>query len=235
MTRNRIAATAASLVSMALPLALGNVASAQEVEAEPTPEVEVEAETEMPETRVNIGPFSGLAINIGGGVVDFTDDQIRDFSSVGGTWEARGVLGSRSMWAVEAAYVGSANGLDALGLDEDAVLIGTGFEALGRVNFQQVPVITPYAAVGINWTHYSVSQADFNTSALSSSDSIWGIPIAVGVNYHFEGALEGLVLDLRGMLRPTFDNELVDPVAIPDDEAARLDTWSATARLGWEF
>lgn len=235
MTRNRIAAVAACVASGALPMTVGGVAWAQDASAEAQPAPEVEAEAEVPKDHVEIGPFVGLAVNIGGGIVDFTDDQVRDFSSLGGTWEARGILGSRSMWAVEAAYVGSAQNIDALGLDEDAVLMGTGLQALARFNFVQVPVVTPYAAIGFDWTHYAVSKADFNTSALSSSDDVFGIPIAVGALYHFEGTLEGLVFDIRASLRPTFDSDLIDPLSIPEDESARLDVWSATARLGWEF
>src|SRR5690606_34402597 len=64
-------------------------------------------------------PF-GMSATGGGGVTGFTDEEARDFSEVGGGWDARFVLGTRTPVAGEVAYLGSSRSVSALGLDDSA-------------------------------------------------------------------------------------------------------------------
>jgi outer membrane protein OmpA-like peptidoglycan-associated protein len=178
----------------------------------------------------------GMAATVGGGVVDFLDGEARDLGDMGGAWEARLTVGTRLPVAIEAAYVGSVHNIDALGLDTSAVLLGTAVETDLRVNFTTW-MLQPYVFGGIGYTRYNVSNEDFNTSSVNDQEEMGHIPVGAGLGYQFGG----LLVDLRGTLRPAFQDDLVDEPATEDDPlddsdtATDLDTWSVAARLGWEF
>jgi peptidoglycan-associated lipoprotein len=178
----------------------------------------------------------GMALTVGGGVVDFLDDDARALGDMGGAWEARLTLGTRSPLAIEAAYVGSAHNIDALGLDGNAVLLGTAVETDLRVNFTTGPV-QPYVFGGLGYTRYDVTNEDFNTSSVNDEEQMGHIPVGAGIGTQWGGFL----LDLRGTVRPAFEDDLVDEPALEDDPldetdtATDLDTWSVAARMGWEF
>ena len=67
-------------------------------------------------------------------------------------------FGSRSPIAIEAAYVGSAQGINALGLDTDALLVGQGAEGNLRLNLTTRRV-QPYLFGGIGWTRYNLERS----------------------------------------------------------------------------
>jgi hypothetical protein len=165
----------------------------------------------------------GMSFFVGGGVMDFTDSDTRDFTDLAGTWEARLGVGTRSIIGLEAAYIGAAQGVEALGLDDSAVLTSHGAEANFRLNFSRGG-LQPYALAGAGWRHYSVTNDDFNTSDVNDSDDVFEIPLGVGITYH----LDPVLLDLRGVFRPAFGSDLVG-----DDE--ELHNWSARMNVGWEF
>lgn len=195
---------------------------------------EYEAETEPMQTAVFVSSREdepdhlmtpmGTSLSIGGGVAGFTDTEARRFSGVGGSWDARLAVGTRTLLAGELAYIGTANDIDALGLDNEAILVSNGAEAAARLNFLQGPV-QPYALAGIGWRHYSLENADFNTSDVLESDDVGHVPLGAGVSFRFEG----LVLDARGVFRPSFDSDMMGP------GDAELHTWNADVRAGWEF
>jgi hypothetical protein len=171
----------------------------------------------------------GASFSVGGGVVGFTDDAVRDFSnSVGGAWDARLVYGTRTDVAVEAAYTGGAVGLDALGLDNNATLISSGVEVLGRVNLLKEQW-QPYLMAGIGWRHYSIVNTDQNTSSVDDAEDLGEVPMGGGVSYRYEG----LVVDARALFRAAFNDEMIDRSAT--DEEANLHSWQAQVTAGWEF
>ena len=176
---------------------------------------------------------AGLSINLGGGVLDYFDDETRDFTDTAGMWEARLVYGTRAPVAIEAGYVGFAQNIDALGLDSDAVLLGSLFEGAVRVNLPVgVEYVQPYAFGGVGVTRMDVVNESFNTSSVKDDDTSYHFPAGVGVGFRYEGFL----VDIRGTVRPTVDDELLVPSATPtEDDEARLHNWSAAAKLGWEF
>ena len=181
----------------------------------------------------------GMAIAVGGGVENFFDTNTRNFTDAGGTWEARLTVGTRSPLAFEAAYVGSAHNIQALGLDNDAVLLGSSVEGDARLNLTTWAV-QPYLFGGIGFTHYDVVNADFNTSSVNDNENMGHVPVGAGLGWQYGG----LLLDVRGTLRAAFEDGLRgdgsgDDEIIPDeDEApgrAELDTWNVTGRVGFEF
>src|SRR5215831_3472376 len=70
------------------------------------------------------GPRHGAALLIGGGVEGFTHPATSTAGAdIGGFWNVRFLWGSRRLFAGEAAYVGTAQALDTLGLQSTAWLI----------------------------------------------------------------------------------------------------------------
>jgi len=183
-------------------------------------------------------PF-GMAVAVGGGVVGFFDTDTRGFTDTGGTWEARLTMGTRTPLAVEAAYVGSAQNIDALGLDSSAILLGSSVEADARLNFT-TGAIQPYLFGGIGYTRYDVTNSDTNTSSINGKEEMGHVPVGAGLGWQYGG----LLLDLRGTLRAAFNDGLRqegenDEEIIPDGEEtpnrAELDNWNVTGRVGFEF
>jgi hypothetical protein len=171
----------------------------------------------------------GLSITAGGGVAGFTDETLRDTADVGGTWDVRAAFGTHYPIALEAGYIGSAQSIDAVGLDTDAVLVGTAFEGLARVNLLPQDRFNPYFFGGAAWRRYDVTNADTNTSDVSETDNLLEIPVGIGVNYR----LSGFVADARGEFRIAGEEDLIRTDLGADN--ARMHTWSASAKLGYEF
>jgi hypothetical protein len=183
------------------------------------------AQADRPMTRIGVGAM------LGGGVTGFIDEQSRAFTDPGGSWEARASVGTRSWLALEAAYVGKSQNISALGLDSDANLIGNGAEATARFNFTR-RAIQPYVFGGVGWEHYTLQKTGENTSSLRESDDVMTVPAGVGVSFRLA---RSLLLDVRGTARATFDDELMDGPYANTGQDARLHSWNAGARLGWEF
>lgn len=178
---------------------------------------------------------AGMSFVIGGGVMNFTDGDTRDVTNVGGTWEARFAYGTQSVIGVEAAYTGTAQNVDALGLDTSAALLGSSGTAALRLNVPGIEYVTPYAIAGIGFTRFDIINEDFNDSSLDDTETAVTIPVGAGVGFTYEGFL----FDLRGMYRPSLQDDLLN---IPEDAIDNehngpldLDTWSATAAVGVEF
>jgi hypothetical protein len=220
----------------------GETAAAEPAAPEPDPlyapqgstPIDRESDDDQPLTRF------GMSVTLGGGVVDFMDGEARDLGDMGGAWEARLAVGTRMPIALEAAYVGAAHDVNALGLDDSAVLIGTTAEADLRLNIASLFgawTVQPYVFGGIGYTRYDVTNDDFNTSSVNDEEELGHIPVGAGIGYQ----VAGLLLDVRGTMRPAFEDDLVAEPATEDDPldetdtATDLDTWSVAARAGWEF
>jgi hypothetical protein len=173
----------------------------------------------------------GVSVQAGGGVTNFTRQEARNAASTGGFWDARLVVGTRGFVGGEAAYVGSARGMNAAGVDSGAALLGNGAEAVLRLN---APIINrgalfePFLFGGIGWTHYSLINAGTNTSNVASADNVGTIPFGLGmaIAYH------GFIADARLTYRPTFDNQLV---SLAGGDHADLQNWSVGVQAGYEF
>lgn len=171
---------------------------------------------------------TGMGIAAGGGFTDFTESSVRDFTDPGGQWGARFVYGTRSLLAVEAAYMGGAQDIAVLGLDASAILLSTGLEGNARVNFS-ASALQPYAFVGAAWKRYDVVNADTNTSSLQNDDSVFETPFGLGVSYR----IDNLILDARAVMRPAFGADLGD--AVTPSEDASLHNYGVVANIGLEL
>src|SRR5690606_37874324 len=161
---------------------------AQPYATTPPPPVVAPAEEE-PERDPNapmLTPF-GMALAVGGGVIGFIDSDATAFTDPGGSWEARLSVGTRWPVSIEAAYVGSAQNVEALGLDDDAILLGTIFEANARVNVLPNLPVQPYLFGGIGYTRYDITNEDFNTSSVDDEETLGHVPVGAGFAFRYLG------------------------------------------------
>jgi hypothetical protein len=175
----------------------------------------------------------GVSVQGGGGVTNFTSGRTRDFTDVGGYWDVRAVLGTRSYAALEAAYVGNAQNIDAPGLDPNASLVGHGAEGDLRLQLPMMVesvLLEPFAFGGLGWMRYGLTNDNFNTSIVNSADNVLTVPFGAGVAVGYRG----LMVDARFTYRQTFDDDNLFPV--PSESGwADLQTWAAGLMLGFEF
>ncbi len=200
--------------------------------AQPAP-MTIETEPVPIEGEGELYPSFGMSLSVGGGVSDFVDNDVEDVTDTGGAWDARLVIGTRSFIGLEAAYVGTAADMDALGLDDDAVLTGNGVEGLVRLNVGRY-AFQPYIVGGVGWTRYDVVNEDFNTSSIEDQDDVVTVPIGAGFNARLGG---GFILDGRFTYRAVFDDNMFDTALndTNDTGGPDLDNWAATAHVGYEF
>jgi len=187
----------------------------------------------MPEPVASEEPFLeryGIGVVLGGGVEGFTDQTMRDTTNVGGNWDVRAIFGTRQYLGFEAAYIGSAQGINALGLDTNAVLVGNGVQGNLRLNFTKDNLVQPFAYAGAAWRRYDLQNADFNTSAVNESDDVLEIPMGVGLGYKYRG----LLFEARGEFRATTNEDLMPSLA-GNDDFAKMHRWGANANLGYAF
>ena len=126
----------------------------------------------------------GAGILVGGGFEDFTNNTMQNMTGTAGMWTARVLAGTRRFFGVEAAYVGNARSIDALGLQSSATLIANGVEGDARVN---VPVVMRGSSCwsrspssGVGWQHYQVTNTNTFTSDLARDDDVWPCRSAAG-------------------------------------------------------
>ena len=141
-------------------------------------------------------------------------------------------FGSRFPVAFEAAYVGSAQGIVALGLSQNAILLGNGAEATLRINFTTAR-LQPYLFGGGGFTRYQLTNTAINTSSVRSNDDIGTVPTGVGMSARLS---KEFFIDIRGTYRFTFNDQLFATAsAVSGAGNAGLDTWNAIGRLGFEL
>ena len=198
---------------------------------EPAPPMVEEAPPPMEITEVSEPWYErwGLAIAAGGGVEGFTDED-ETGADVGGNWNVRLSIGTRTPFTLEASYIGSAQEIEALGLDTDTYLYGNGLQAAARVNFLQGYGVSVFALGGAAWRHYSLSSNDFNTSDVSDSDDVLEIPVGGGIAFGYAG----FMFDARSEYRMASYGDLFEnsPQIERDPD---LNRWNVQANIGYEF
>jgi len=189
---------------------------------EPIPAPEPVAKHDTPPSKI------GIEALVGGGAVGFIDSAVRNTVNTGGSWDARLTFGSRLPIAIEGAYVGSAQNIDALGLSTNNHLIGNGVEGDLRLNFTTYKV-QPYIFGGAGWTHYQITNSATNTSSVLSSDDVGTIPLGAGISIRPGKAF---LIDVRGTYRAVFNDTMFDRVTNSNNS---MQNWGALGRLGFEF
>jgi hypothetical protein len=173
----------------------------------------------------------GFGISAGGGLTGFTDETTRDFFGTGPTWDVRVIVGARQFLALEASYVGSSQSFARAerlpGVDSS--IVGTGIEADLRVNLG-TGRFQPYGFAGLGWMRYDV-RVEGERANVPSDDDILTIPVGAGVTYR----MQPLLFDARATYRRAYDDEMLDPDRVDVARSSRLDSWTATARIGLEF
>lgn len=179
----------------------------------------------------------GATLMVGGGVTNFTQSNLTDATSVGGYWDVRGALGTRSIVGLEAAYRGDSRDIQAIGLRDEAFLVGNGLEAAVRLNapltFEQNNLnflVEPFAFGGVGWSRYNLFNEGVNTSDVIDQDDIFVVPVGVGIG----GSIENIYLDARFTYRPAFGSDLVGD-ATGAFESDSLSSWGLGAQIGFEF
>jgi len=192
----------------------------------PAPVAPLAAKPQGPPSRI------GIEAAVGAGAIGFTDGSTRGFTNTGTSWDARMIFGSRSPIAIEAAYVGSAQGISALGLDNDALLVGQGAEGNLRLNLTTRRV-QPYLFGGIGWTRYNLERTTTSTSSVRAADDVGTVPMGVGITARLT---RSFFIDARGTYRYTFYDNMLDVASSSAGLGdAPLQTWNASGRLGFEF
>ncbi|MDP2340426.1 MAG: hypothetical protein Q8O67_05685 [Deltaproteobacteria bacterium] len=172
---------------------------------------------------------------LGGGVSNFTESSPESATQVGGYWDARVGIGTRSILGAEVAYVGSARDISALGLASDAVLISNGLEGVARLNVPITPtntdvLIEPYTFGGVGWNRFDVASASPNTSSIEDVDNVMTVPLGIGLAVGFSG----LTLDARATYRHTLGSDLVASSSSSFSDSS-LNSLGLGAALGFEF
>jgi peptidoglycan-associated lipoprotein len=203
------------------------VAQAQEPMPAPVPPDEGEVHyKDTPNSVIGIGA------TLGGGVTDFVNDGAKAFANIGGSWEARLTFGTRMPVALEGAYIGSAQGIQALGLETNAVLVGNGAEGDVRINFTTMR-IQPYIFGGAGWINYQVRNTTITAADVQRSDNVLEVPFGVGLSARIG---KGLLIDVRGTGRVVYGDTLFNNLSATTNAGnPGLNSWNAGARLGWEF
>lgn len=174
----------------------------------------------------------GYGLSLGGGVDDFVGSDIRNFTNVGGSWNLRFTAGTKSYLALEASYIGSAQSINVLGLDTNAVLVGNGLQAALRLNFVRHYVVQPFIYGGGAWRNYSLSNTIVNTSDVTNNANEFELPLGVGL----AGYISGFMADIRGEYRFAWGDDLVPNIqANNSGVSASLDRWGVTGNIGMEF
>jgi len=195
---------------------------------EPPPPAPVVVETEAERTWFE---RAGISVAAGGGVAGFTSDEMRDATNDGGMWDVRVTLGSRSPLAFEGSYIGSVQEISALGLDNDALLMGNGAQGALRFNFTQDYAVQPFVYGGVAWMRYDLTNEDFNTSDISSSDDVLEIPVGAGIGLRSSGFL----VDVRGEFRGATEEDLMPTFETGEGEDAAMHRYAVKATLGYDF
>lgn len=175
----------------------------------------------------------GFTVSLGGGVTDFTDEDMRDTTGVGGSWAVRAAIGTKRPLGFEGSYIGSAQSIDALGIDDDTVLVSNGLQGALRLNAVINAPITPFIFGGVAWSRFDLTNTDVNTSDISDNDDLLEVPVGLGIG----GSYRGFGYDLRGELRFATNEDMVPEFTAGRDTGGHADMhrWGVNATLGYGF
>jgi hypothetical protein len=175
------------------------------------------------------GSRIGFGLMVGGGYQDFTNQTLKNTTNAGGSWDARFVLGLKSVVALELAYVGTTQQIAPLGTSTASYLTSNGGEGALRINIPIIRgqmLIEPFGFVGIGGARYSISH--YNQAVLSdftSTDTVMTVPVGGG----FAFATRALLLDVRGSWVPTYYDNI-----LPGTSGA-LNHWGVGGNIGVMF
>lgn len=174
--------------------------------------------------RAEFSP-ANQSFTLGGGVADFVRDRINDHTTVGGAWDARYLLGTRSYFGFEANYMGSAAGVNGAIDNNNGHIIshqvaGSLRLSASRGRFQ------PFVTAGAGWEHFNLTRTGVtDTITISDTSNSFVAPFGAGFAGYF--GRHG-VIDARGTYNLITNKDLTTG-------GARPDMWGAELRLGYAF
>jgi hypothetical protein len=172
---------------------------------------------------------TGFAISAGGGASQFVGTTMRDLTGTAGNWTVRATLGTKSFIAGEVSYIGSAQSINALGLNTNADLIGNGAQLALRLNGTVDYGVQPFIYGGAAWRHYSLTNSSPNFSDVRNNTNALEVPLGVGI----AGYWGNVMLDARGEYRFGWtDNDIVPTI---NGDSPKMDRWEATGNIGYAF
>jgi hypothetical protein len=171
----------------------------------------------------------GYSLSIGGGVSDFSHSVMRNTTSTGGSWDVRLSIGTRSYFTLEGSYIGSAQGIQRVGLSNGATLFGNGVQVALRINTNTHYWLQPFFYGGAAYRFYSVSTSNGNLSDVATSTNVFELPVGIGLAAYFGY----IAVDLRGEYRFTWSGDDLIPELV--NTSGGLDRWNFSANIGYEF
>jgi hypothetical protein len=204
------------------------------VETPPTPAPPAMASAEGVHARAyEPRPLSGIGmgITVGAGVMDFWHQRARSFTDPGVTWNATATIGTRLPVGLDLSYVGSSQNITLPGFSTDSYMLGQGAEAALRLQYPH-GWVRPYAFGGIGWRQLSIRRQNLIGTGFQDFDNQGTVPFGAGLAI---GQVNGIMFDLHGTGRLTFDDELLSNVLQNQGEHGHTQTWDVTARIGGEF
>jgi hypothetical protein len=210
----------------------------------PRPEAAVDAIPVLPvradEVTTDRG-FPACALQLGGGVSEFSLGQMRSQAARGPYWDLRGIIGLRRIIALEAAIVGAAYPMASARFGSDAVLVRNGIEAGPRVNLPletEAGLLLLYGTAGLGFANFRLARAD-NRNGMAGDDYAATVPLAAGITMGYERFL----VDVRLGYRFTFRDQMASNMALPAAMTTaaggttenRLRDYSIGVQVGYEF
>ena len=166
-----------------------------------------------------------VSLTTGAGVANYFGDSVPDGSiDPGAMWDARMTFGTRSVFALEAAYMGGVNDIN-LGGGKNGQLFSNGID--GDLRLQLPFRVQPYAFGGVGYNHLEVrNQGTGVANGFVGKDDQVTIPAGGGVTAY---AGRHITIDARGTYRFIPDNGIT---IMPD---RHLHQWIAQANVGYAF
>jgi hypothetical protein len=206
---------------------LAPVSPSQYEDLQPGPEPTVASRA--PEPTYQAGP--GIALQVGGGIMNFGSPQMQSVTRAGGYWDARVVLGLRTFLALELAYVGTANPVLPPAVETGGTLVGHGAEGDLRLNIpflsRDGAYVLPYGLAGVGWQRYRITGGD-STGVLAAGDDVLSVPVGGGLTIGYRH----LYFDSRFTYRFTRYEDM-----IPGNQrgADQLRHWAFGGNFGYVF
>jgi hypothetical protein len=164
---------------------------------------------------------SEVSLTTGAGVSNYFGSGVTGALDPGAAWDARVTVGTRSIIAVEAGYVGSTNSFDMPG-ERSGHIVSNGLD--GDLRLQVPTRVEPYIFGGVGYNHMST----FNRATIGSTgDDQLTVPAGAGLTGYIG---RHATVDLRGTYRFTPDNSTLFVAPTSD-----LHQWVAQARVGYMF
>jgi hypothetical protein len=207
---------------------MGTRGVSQYEDMQPGPDPSVARRATEPRPRED----PGIALQAGGGIMNFGSSQMQELTSAGGYWDVRVIGGLRRVFAFEAAYVGTANPVTAPGVLEGSSLVGHGAEGDLRLN---LPLVTsdgayfiPYGVAGLGWQHYRIVNGATTGAMLAQNDDVLVVPVGGGLTIGYRH----MYLDARFTYR---FSQYDDLLTASDQSDGQLRQWSFGGNFGWAF